>query len=247
MAGKPLVFDTESFIKKSKSKYGDKFDYSQAVYTKAKERLKLRCIEHDCWFEIKPDTHTRDKSIGGCPICRQENLGQYHRLSLEDFKQRASDLHNSRYTYDFVHYFENAHTHINIRCAVHGTFYQTVNNHLYNGFGCPNCAKSGFQSDKEGYFYILKVTDTVGKFGITGDVDHRLKQIKSDSCFDISLMHFYHFSIGSIARSIETDVIRSGIPVGVVSKADMKQGFSETFYLKDISTIFSIIDKYTPA
>lgn len=140
MTGKRLVFDTESFINKSKSKYGDKFDYSQAVYTKAKERLKLRCIEHDCWFEIAPDTHSRGTSAGGCPECAHQIKGKYHKLSLEDFITRSAAVHNGFYDYSFVEPFKNAHTKVTISCPLHGHFSQTVSNHLHNAFGCSECA-----------------------------------------------------------------------------------------------------------
>lgn len=131
-------------------------------------------------------------------------------------------------------------------CREHGPFRTTMDNHM-RGKGCPKCAKCGFQSDKPAYFYILKVTDNVGKFGITGDMDRRLRDIGRNSCFDINILHYFFYEDGSIAKQIESDVIQSDICIGVVNRADMKQGFSETFYLKDISTIFSIIDKYTPA
>lgn len=132
------VFDTESFIRECILKFGnDRFDYSRVKYVTAKTNVELRCIKHDLWFQAQPYIHRAGD--GSCPLCMREKLGQYHRLSLEDFIQRSSILHDNKYTYDKVDTFKNAHTDVVITCKLHGDFTQSVNNHLYNGFGCPTC------------------------------------------------------------------------------------------------------------
>lgn len=132
------VFDTESFIRECILKFGnDRFDYSKVDYISAKTEVKIRCLKHDLWFETQPYTHR--VGDGSCPECRREKLGQYHRLSVEDFISRSSTLHNHKYTYQHVTEFKNAHTDVIITCHIHGHFIQSVNNHLYNGFGCPVC------------------------------------------------------------------------------------------------------------
>jgi hypothetical protein len=142
------VFDTESFIKVSKRKYGeDWFDYSEVVYVKAKVKVKLRCKKHDIWFETTPDSHNRPPKneergvcFGGCPECRREVLGQYHRMSVEDFIIRSSEKHDNFYDYSKLTLPKNMHEKVEITCPLHGSFHQTPTNHLHNGFGCPQCA-----------------------------------------------------------------------------------------------------------
>lgn len=62
-----------TFIQKSQDRYGERFDYSQVVYVNKKTPVKIRCKEHDYWFEVLPDTHVRRNS--GCPIC-SDSVGE---------------------------------------------------------------------------------------------------------------------------------------------------------------------------
>ena len=43
------------------------------VYVNKKTPVKIRCKEHDYWFEVLPDTHVRRNS--GCPIC-SDSVGE---------------------------------------------------------------------------------------------------------------------------------------------------------------------------
>lgn len=133
------VFDTESFIRECILKFGnDRFDYSKVEYVSAKQEVLIRCIKHDLWFEVQPYTHRSGN--GSCPKCRSEGCGQYNKLSVKDFIDRANTIHHNKYDYSLVKDFKNAHTKVSIVCPTHGTFEQTVSNHLYNGFGCNECA-----------------------------------------------------------------------------------------------------------
>lgn len=58
----------KNFIKRSKERYGDRFDYSKVNYKNEGTPVLVRCKEHDYWFEILPDTHVR-RGDGGCPLC----------------------------------------------------------------------------------------------------------------------------------------------------------------------------------
>ena len=63
------------------------------------------------------------------------------KLTTDDFIKRAFSIHNGKYSYEHVVYF-NTSTKVCITCHKHGDFWQTPNNHLYNKRGCPECAKS---------------------------------------------------------------------------------------------------------
>jgi hypothetical protein len=61
---KPL--STEEFIKRSKEKHGDLYDYSNTTYVKSGEKVKISCKLHGV-FESEPRKHY---VLGyGCPIC----------------------------------------------------------------------------------------------------------------------------------------------------------------------------------
>ena len=59
---------TEDFITLAREVHGDRYDYSQSVYTKAKTKVTIICRDHGA-FEQTPDSHcltTRQ----GCPKCK---------------------------------------------------------------------------------------------------------------------------------------------------------------------------------
>lgn len=62
------------------------------------------------------------------------------RLTTDQFVKRALTIHDGKYSYDSVVYV-NTNTKVCIKCSIHGDFWQTPNNHLYNKRGCPECGK----------------------------------------------------------------------------------------------------------
>ena len=59
--------DKESFIEKSISVHGDRYDYSESIYVKSKKKVKILCKEHGL-FEITPNSHLNGR---GCPKCNR--------------------------------------------------------------------------------------------------------------------------------------------------------------------------------
>ena len=58
-------------------------------------------------------------------------------LNIEQFIQRAEQVHGSKYDYSLVNYINNS-TDVTIICPIHGEFKQRPNNH-FNGKGCSMC------------------------------------------------------------------------------------------------------------
>ena len=65
----PVEKRCADFIAKSKKKFKDMFDYSRvpSQYVNNDTEVEIRCVEHNYWFHVTPDTHQR--KYGGCPIC----------------------------------------------------------------------------------------------------------------------------------------------------------------------------------
>ena len=57
------------FIRRSEKKHKDLFDYSRvpSQYVNNDTPVEIRCLQHNYWFSVTPDTHLR--KYGGCPIC----------------------------------------------------------------------------------------------------------------------------------------------------------------------------------
>jgi hypothetical protein len=69
--------NTDEFIKKSKSIYGDIFTYENTQYTYSHTNIIITCKEHGD-FSIRPNNHIN--SFQGCPKC--QNLKQHSKNSI---------------------------------------------------------------------------------------------------------------------------------------------------------------------
>lgn len=125
-----IKMDTESFIKRCKEKYGDKYDYSKVNYVNSRTNVTIICPIHG-EFSVCPNNFLRH--IVGCPRC-----GNY--LTKEAFVEKANKIHNNKYDYSkFVRGF-SGHDKSIIICPIHGEFEQQLYAHL-QGQGCPKCGQ----------------------------------------------------------------------------------------------------------
>lgn len=120
----------DAFLKKARSIWGTKYDYSQVVYVNSHTKVKIICREHGPWI-ASPGNHINGPR--GCPTC-----GGSKRKTFEEFTIQAINIHGKRYLYPKQEYL-NAHTKLKIICPIHGDFEQSPDVHL-RGNGCPECA-----------------------------------------------------------------------------------------------------------
>lgn len=129
------IMTTCEFIEKATKVHGEKYDYSSTEYGgHNKDHVKIICTKHGEFWQ-PPTSHLSGR---GCPSCKSEVVGDFHRKSLCDFITQAQDVHEGKYLYDFVEY-NNSKKKVVIICPEHGEFKQDPNHHL-NGRGCPECA-----------------------------------------------------------------------------------------------------------
>jgi hypothetical protein len=69
------------------------------------------------------------------------------KLTKEEFVQRAMNVHKDRYSYHNVDYVKMLQK-VSITCKVHGDFWQTPADHLWN-HGCPKC-----KADKRSFSWV---------------------------------------------------------------------------------------------
>ncbi len=65
------IFNIEKFIKKSTVTHGDKYDYSESIYTGSKDKLKIICKKHGPFYQNATD-HMRGWGCRLCGIERQK-------------------------------------------------------------------------------------------------------------------------------------------------------------------------------
>jgi hypothetical protein len=128
--------DTEWFLKESKDRHGDIYNYSMTNYVKSSDRVKIICGKHG-EFEQLPFEHLKGR---GCLKCSYE----YRKLLLMDnsksFINKSLSVHGITYDYSEVDYVDSW-TPVSIKCRHHGIFRQIPNAHINSKAGCPKCGK----------------------------------------------------------------------------------------------------------
>lgn len=106
---KPIKHDfienTEDFIKKSKSIYGNKYDYSKVNYINSREKVCIICKKHGEFFQ-SPNDHVNGCQ---CPKCVNSNLENELKLflinnNIEFIEQYSPSFLNEKFShqkYDF--------------------------------------------------------------------------------------------------------------------------------------------------
>ena len=122
---------TNEFIKNSKEKHGNKYDYSLVDYKDSITPVKIICKKHGI-FKQKPVIHLNCN----CPKCSKEKS----KSSNKEFINKAKKVHGDKYDYSLVDY-NGARDKVKIICPIHGMFEQTPDNHK-RGKGCPICKES---------------------------------------------------------------------------------------------------------
>lgn len=128
--GRPDI-STQDFIKKSKGKFGERFDYSKTNYINTKSKVIITCPLHGD-FSIVPSSHLF--GAGGCKEC--SGRPDY---DTGKFVSRLKEVYGDKYLYQKVVY-RNRVTNIVVGCPKHGDFMITPANFLA-GSGCPSCSK----------------------------------------------------------------------------------------------------------
>lgn len=124
----------EEFIKRSKEKHGDLYDYTLVDYKDSHTEVKIVCKKCGNIFEQKPNVHL---SGHGCNQCNRNNVYESLKLPIEEWKRRSFLSHRIEYDYSLVS-FANLFEKVWIGCALHGWFQQEAKSHM-DGQYCPLC------------------------------------------------------------------------------------------------------------
>ena len=125
------ITNTADFIKRANEVHNGYYDYSQTVYVKSNEKVKIVCPIHGV-FEQTPNKHLAGQ---GCKQCGRNRT----RLTKDEFICRAKSVHGDKYDYSKVNY-TSINDKVEIVCPEHGSFYQTPHCHITLKQNCPKCA-----------------------------------------------------------------------------------------------------------
>jgi hypothetical protein len=125
---------TKEFIDRSKTKFGDKFLYTNTNYINQLTKVGLTCREHGD-FTILPANHLTGT---GCPSCSRKLNGASHRLTSEEYIEACRIVHDNFYDYSKT-IFTGSFQIVTVTCPVHGDFLIQANRHKNTACGCQKC------------------------------------------------------------------------------------------------------------
>ena len=142
--------NTVDFIKQSIEKYGEKYDYSLIEYVNNITDVKIKCPIHGL-FKQKPTIHLRCNGCG-CPKCSREKS----KLSYSVFLENSINTHGNKFDYSLVE-LDGTKNKVKIKCATHGVFEQSPDNHM-QGKGCPSCKESSGEREINDFLNKINIT-----------------------------------------------------------------------------------------
>lgn len=189
------ILSQDDFIRHSKIKHADTYDYSLVNYVHTHHKVDIVCKQHGV-FQQTPANHLQGQ---GCPKCAHS-----YPLDTQTFIERATEAHNGFYSYDSAEYV-TAKVELTITCPIHGDFRQAAHSHI-KGNGCPVCRKETSKGGvnlrsmlkrpetyrtTESYLYFIEILDGKGTFKIgKGNLPTmRVANIKAQSGFDCELTY----------------------------------------------------------
>jgi len=141
------------YIQRCFKETGGKFEYDESNYKSCRDKISIKCIKHDVWFEQIP--YSNRIGITGCPCCIKENA----HYSKEEFIAKAIEKHGNKYSYENVDY-KNSVTEVAVTCPIHGDFMVKPKNHLYKD-GCRWCFYDTRRVDKD--HFVKKAKEIHGE------------------------------------------------------------------------------------
>lgn len=185
------------FIEKAVSIHGDKYDYSKSKYNNFRSKVEIRCKTCSKTFLQSPASHLRGE---GCPTC-----GGTKKLILDEFIKGAIAVHGNKYDYSKVKYLGTKRK-VKIICKEHGIFEQTPFHHK-RGNGCPQCVGHGFDVNKPGILYYVRVNKDgmeAYKIGIT---NRSVKKRFDTDMKYITVIEELYFENGEEALAAEEKIL----------------------------------------
>ena len=225
---------TDIFISESIAKHGDSYSYDKTIYNSYYDKVVIFCNKHETYFEQMPYEHVQGH---GCPECGKDRK----KISQEQYIKQCEIVHDNKYDYSKVIY-KNIRTKIIIGCSIHGDFEQIAQGHK-NGRGCPSCAKTGFDYNSTGHFYVQEILKDdiciAYKFGITKNINKRIINQRSKSNLQHNLLFNFEDAGKTVFKLEQT--IKEKLSCNYLDKSVLPDGYTETLSPEDILTLENII------
>lgn len=231
---------TRSFIEKARKVHKGKYTYNNSRYINNKTKIFITCYNHGDFLQ-QPSAHL---SGYGCTQCGVEAVASAVRYTTNEFIQKASVVHNNKYSYENVVY-KSSKEKVPITCTKHGVFVQTPSGHL-TGYGCPSC--SSYTSGTK--VYLTEFQSSLEHFAKIGVMKHDLSTRFSGVDANI-VPHFVHdFEDSETAREVEQGILTHLRDQDAMYRANLLEGngSTETFklgYIPDVHVMLQECISYS--
>ena len=159
--------------------------FDRSEYVTARLPIEVECPIHGPQVWATPNGFL--KSHRGCAECAFIDMADGKRGGPDHFLRRAAETHGTTYGYP-MHDYTGMREGVTIYCRDHGPFVQNANKHVM-GTRCPDCAyigkEGGFNCDKPGMLYYLRVDGGMYKIGITNNDVQRRYSLADQAKFTI--------------------------------------------------------------
>lgn len=243
-------WNKDQFLILAKRAAKDRFivhGFSEEFYGQ-KTKLRLECFEHGHIWNAS--LHSVINMRKRCPMCANMERSRQKRYCEHKVLDRCA-LICEEVGYEFIGFvngYENKRSKFTYICTIHGEQSATYHNFVTIGSRCGGCSKSGYDTSKGGYLYVILWTgedNSFIKFGITNKpVVSRIKQLSRYTKYVPKLIWEQFFDDGREPKAIESAIKKSGISTKVVEKEDFPDGFTETTYTDNIDKLEELILSY---
>lgn len=234
-------------LKRICSKKGVLFKGFDGEFTTAnKTRVILECDRHGQYANLTISSCLDSNTDKGCAKCFSESTGNSHRKKDEDmikmFMERGKYPEGTIFTRSDT-LDKNGHKkYWNIYCPVCETSAEAHIVGLYKGSRSCDCS---YQVQKESYINLIKDGDNIIalKFGVARDSIPRTKQQKSYCIYTVVPYGVWSYPDTKSCKLAERVCMKT-LEVGVLTKQEMSDGYTETTPPYNMERIIKIFEEY---
>jgi hypothetical protein len=189
-------------------------------YIKAKKAVLVECKKCHHQWKANPDHLMRGGT--GCPKCAGK-CPEFVAKKFHEFMECHPSivLHGKYMGWD---------KHVVLECKKCHHRWKANPNNLMRGKGCPNCAPYGFQPDKAGICYYVRIGNLY-KIGVTNrTVAERFAWERKE----VIPIHIWHFQNGNDALVFETEILEKHRAHAYVGRRIFKAGGNDELFTCDV-------------
>lgn len=215
------------------------YTYDRVVYKDFNTKVEIFCTKHQGYFWQTPSSHLGGNGCIECYNNSHAERGAARTLTQGDFVEKTHAAHGDKYTLMNAIY-TGALNHVWVTCPKHGDFSIAPHN-LWAGYGCPDCAKSGYNKSKPGHIYVLQ-SDDLTKIGITNnDVAKRVTQLNRAGK-NFTVLYSELVENGTIPLAVES-ALKLCLKIDYRQPLEKFQGYTECYYDTDVESIIKLIQR----